>query len=76
MCKFSKREMEILKLRAEGVKSHEIIRRQLGMNTAKQVGVTLTGARRKVIKAKKFYQNAMRDYGNILFQEQRKSIKA
>jgi DNA-binding NarL/FixJ family response regulator len=73
--KFSKRELEVLKLQKEGVKSDEIIRQQLGMNSRKQVAVHRTTARRKVIAAKKFYQNAMKEYGLILFPGTHKKFK-
>lgn len=67
MCKFSKRELEVLKLQKEGLKNDEAIRQQLGMNDRKQVAVHRSTARRKVALARRFYQDAMRDYGAILF---------
>lgn len=75
MTKFSKRELEILKLQKEGVKNDEIIRQQLGMKDRKQVAVHRSTARKKVVAAKKFYQNAMRDYGLILFPGTNKKYK-
>jgi hypothetical protein len=75
LTKFSKRELEVLKLQKEGVKSDEIIRQQLGMKSRKQVAVHRSTARKKVVSAKKFYQNAMRDYGLILFPGTNKKYK-
>jgi hypothetical protein len=75
LTKFSKRELEILKLQKEGVKNDEIIRQQLGMKDRKQVAVHRSTARKKVVAAKKFYQNAMRDYGLILFPGTNKKYK-
>lgn len=75
MCQFSKRELEVLQLQKEGVKSDEVIRQQLGMKTAKQVSVHRTNAKRKVIKARKFYKNAMKDFGTILFPGIKKKYK-
>jgi len=75
MCKFSKRELEVLRLQKEGVKDDEVIRQQLGMKNRKQVAVHRTNAKRKVIKAKKFYRNAMREFGDILFPGTKKKYK-
>ena len=75
MVSFSKRELEILKLQKEGMKNDEAIRQQLGMKDRKQVAVHRSTARRKVVAAKKFYQNAMREYGLILFPGTNKKYK-
>lgn len=72
---FSKREIEILKLKKEGVKSHEVIRQQLGMKDKKQVSVHLTNARRKVVASRKFARDAMREYSDVLFPGTKKKYK-
>lgn len=73
--KFSKRELEVLRLQKEGVQDDEIIRQQLGMKNKKQVAVHRTNARRKIIEAKNFYKNGMREYGEILFPGTKKKYK-
>jgi len=75
MCKFSKRELEILKLMTEGVKSDKVIAANLGMNSREQVAVHRSNARRKIVRAKKFYQEGMREYGDILFPGVQKKYK-
>jgi hypothetical protein len=67
MCKFSKRELEVLKLQKEGVKSDKVIAAQLGMRNPEQVAVHRSNARRKIVRAKYFYQNGMKEYGSFLF---------
>jgi len=71
MCKFSKRELEILELMAEGVRSDRVIATNLGMKSREQVAVHRTNARRKIVKAKNFYKSAMERYGKILFPEKK-----
>lgn len=73
--KFSAREQEILRLKKDGVKSHEVIRQQLGMKDKKQVSVHLTNARRKVVAARKFYRSAIREFGKELFPGEKKKYK-
>jgi len=75
MCKFSKRELEILRLQKEGVKDDWVIAQQLGIKTRKQVAVHRSSARRKVARARKFYQDAMKEYGFILFPGVTKKYK-
>ncbi len=75
MCKFSRRELEVLKLMKEGVPDDEAIRILLGMASRKQVAVHRSSARRKIVKARKFYQQAMREYGDILFPGTKKKYK-
>jgi hypothetical protein len=74
MCKFSKRELEVLRLSKE-LHDDEAIRVTLGMASRKQVAVHRSNARRKVVKAKKFYQNAMKEFGDILFPGTKKKYK-
>jgi len=71
MFRFSNRELEVLRMMLEGVKSHKIIAENLGIKDPKQVSVHLTNARRKVINAKHFYQNSMKQYKNVLFPERK-----
>jgi len=75
MCKFSKRELEVLKLMKEGVPDDEAIRKLLGMASREQVAVHRSTARRKIVKAKKFYQNAMKEFGEVLFPGTKKKYK-
>jgi DNA-binding NarL/FixJ family response regulator len=75
MCKFSKRELEILKLQKEGVKDDKIIADNLGIKSKEQVAVHRSNARRKIVKARKFYQTAMRDYGAFLFPGTKKKYR-
>lgn len=75
MCKFSKLELAVLRLSAEEGKTDEIIRLALGLNSKKQVAVHRSNARRKVAKARKFYQDAMREFGAVLFPGVRKKYK-
>lgn len=75
MCKFSKRELEVLKLQKEGVKDDKIIAANLGMKDPKQVSVHRSNARRKIVKARKFYQNGMKEFGDILFPGTKKKYK-
>jgi len=75
MCKFSKRELEVLKLHQEGVKSDTVIAAHLGMKDRRQVAVHRSNARRKVVRARKFCQDAMREYGTILFPGVSKKYK-
>jgi len=74
MCKFSKRELEVLKLSKE-MPDDEAIRVTLGMESRKQVAVHRSNARRKVVRAKNFYKNAMKEYGDILFPGTKKKYK-
>jgi len=74
MCKFSKRELEVLKLSKE-MPDDEAIRIQLGMASRKQVAVHRSNARRKVVRAKNFYKSAMKEYGEILFPGTKKKYK-
>jgi sRNA-binding carbon storage regulator CsrA len=75
MSKFSKRELEILNLQKEGVKTDKVIAGQLGIKNPKQVAVHRTNARRKVVRARKFYLNAMKEFGAILFPGAAKKYK-
>lgn len=75
MCQFSKRELEVLELQKEGVKDDEVIRQQLGMNSRRQVSVHRSSARRKIVKARNFYKNAMKEYGDFLFPGVKKKYK-
>lgn len=75
MCRFSKRELEVLKMTKEGVKDDKIIAKNLGMKSEKQPSIHRTNARRKVLKAKKFYRNAMKDFGSVLFPGTEKKYK-
>jgi len=75
MCQFSKRELEVLRMQREGAKDDKIIAENLGMKSKGQVAVHRTNARRKVTKAKKFYHNAMREFGDILFPGAKKKYK-
>jgi len=74
MCKFSKRELEVLKLSKE-MPDDEAIRVTLGMESRKQVAVHRSNARRKIVKARKFYQNGMKEFGEILFPGTKKKYK-
>jgi len=74
MCKFSKREFEVLMLQKEGVKSDKVIGDQLGI-TKEQVSVHRSNARRKIVKARKFYQNGMKEFGEFLFPGTKKKYK-
>ena len=75
MCKFSKRELEVLKLMKEGVPDDEAIRKLLGMASRKQVAVHRSSARRKIVKARNFYQSSMKEYGDVLFPGTKKKYK-
>jgi len=75
MCKFSKRELEVLKLMKERVPDDEAIRKLLGMASRKQVAVHRSSARRKIVKARKFYRQAMQEYGDLLFPGTKKKYK-
>lgn len=75
MCKFSKRELEVLKLQKEGVKDDKIIADNLGIKNKEQVAVHRSKARRKIVKAGRFYKDAMRDYGAILWPGPKKKYK-
>jgi DNA-binding CsgD family transcriptional regulator len=75
MIKFSKRELEVLKLQKEGVKGDEIIATHLGIKNPEQIAVHRTNARRKVVQARRFYLNAMKEYGTILFPGASKKYK-
>lgn len=75
MCKFSKRELEVLKLQKEGVKSDKVIAYQLGIKNPEQVSVHRSNARRKIVTARRFYQNGMKEYGAILFPGVKKRYK-
>jgi len=75
MCNFSKRELEVLRLMKEGMPDDEAIRIQLGMKSRKQVAVHRSNARRKIVRAKRFYQNGMKEYGDILFPGTKKKYK-
>jgi hypothetical protein len=75
MLKFSKRELEVLKLQKEGVPDDEAIRQQLGMKNRKQVAVERSTARKKVVAARRFYLWAMKEYGEILFPGVKKKYK-
>jgi len=75
MFRFSKRELEVLKLMKDGVPDDENIRQQLGMKDRKQVAVHRSTARKKVAMARRFYQNAMKEYGDILFPGVKKNYK-
>jgi len=73
--RFSKRELEVLRLQKEGVCSDEIIRQQLGMKDRKQVAVHRSGARKKIVAARHFYVTAMKEYGDMLFPGVKKHYK-
>jgi DNA-binding CsgD family transcriptional regulator len=72
---FTRREKEVLELTKQGVKSDEVIAQQLGMQGKKQVSVHRSHARRKVVAAKKFVTEAMKQYGDILFPGVNKTYK-
>jgi hypothetical protein len=74
--KFSRRELEVLKLQKEyGMFSDEAIRQQLGMKDRKQVAVHRSMARKKIAAARRFYMDAMKEYGDILFPGVKKEYK-
>ena len=75
MPKFSKRELEILRLQKEGTKTDKVIAATLGIKDPKQVAVHRTNARRKVVQARKFYLGAMKDFSVILFPGASKKYK-
>jgi len=75
MCRFSRRELEILKLQKDSVKSDKVIADQLGIHNPEQVAVHRSNARRKIVRAKHFYQTAMKEYGSFLFPGTAKKYK-
>lgn len=75
MFKFSRRELEVLKLQKDGMSDDEAIRQQLGMKDRKQVAVHRSTARKKIVAARRFYLAAMKEYGDILFPGVKKNYK-
>lgn len=72
---FSKRELEVLKLQKEGMIDDEAIRQQLGMKDRRQVAVHRSTARKKIVAARRFYLNAVKEYGDILFPGVKKKYR-